>query len=132
MAVNSNHFQWICNELIEYVLSTANLSTRTRIFGEIVDDTFHFSLSTDRGNAANPSIVEMTKSIQLNSSTYEERELKIGLKIVKKLVNNYDGVFLLSSANEEEIAVYLTLPLVPERLPLTVLQSKAPTISTRN
>jgi two-component system, sensor histidine kinase and response regulator len=132
LAVSPNHFQWICNELIEYVLSTVNSSTRTRIFGEIVDDTFHFSLSTYQGKASNPSIVEMTKSIQLNSSTYEERELKIGLKIVKKLVNSYDGIFLLSSANEEEIAVYLTLPLVPERLTMTVLQPKTSTNSTRN
>jgi two-component system, sensor histidine kinase and response regulator len=132
LAVNANHFQWICNELIEYVLGTADPSSRTRIFGEIVDDTFHFSLSTYQGTASNSSMIEMTKSIQLNPSTYEERELKIGLKIVKKLVNNYDGIFLLSSANEEEITVYLTLPLVPERLPLTVLQSKMPTISTRN
>lgn len=132
LAVNPNHFQWICNELIEYVLSTVNPSTRTRIFGEIVDDTFHFSLSTYQGNISNPSIVEMTKTIQLDGSTYEERELKIGLKIVKKLVNNYDGVFLLSSANQEEITVYLTLPLVPERLPMTVLQPKASMISTRN
>lgn len=132
LAVNINHFQWICNELIEYVLGTAHPSNRTRIFGEIVDDTFHFSLSTYQGSASNPSIIEMTKSIQLNPSTYEERELKIGLKIVKKLVNNYDGIFLLSSPNEDEITVYLTLPLVPERLPMTVLQSKMPTISTRN
>jgi two-component system, sensor histidine kinase and response regulator len=132
LAVNPSHFQWICNELIEYVLSTAHPNSRTRIFGEIVDDTFHFSLSTYQGTDSNASIVEMTKSIQLNPSTYEERELKIGLKIVKKLVNNYDGIFLLSSANEEEIIVYLTLPLVPERLPMTVLQSKMPTISTSN
>jgi two-component system, sensor histidine kinase and response regulator len=132
LAVSPNHFQWICNELIEYVLSTVDSSTRTRVFGEIVDDTFHFSLSTYQGNASNPSIVEMTKSIQLNSSTYEERELKIGLKIVKKLVNSYDGIFLLSSANEEEIAVYLTLPLVPERLTMTVLQPKTSANSTRN
>ncbi len=132
LAVNPSHFQWICNELIEYVLSTANPSTRTRIFGEIVDDTFHFSLSTYPENISNHSIVEMTKSIQLNSSTYEERELKIGLKIVKKLVNNYDGVFLLSSSDEEETTVYLTLPLVPERLPISGSQLKIPTISTRN
>jgi two-component system, sensor histidine kinase and response regulator len=119
LAVNTNHFQWICNELIEYVFGKIEPHTRTRIYGEIIDDMFHFSLTNDLRDGADPSIVEMTKSIQLNSSTYEERELKIGLKIVKKLVNNYDGVFLLSSPNEAEISVYLTLPLVPARLPMT-------------
>jgi two-component system, sensor histidine kinase and response regulator len=132
LAVKIDHFRWICNELIEYVLSNASSNIRTRIFGEIIDDTFHLSLSTYQGNESNPSIAEMTKSIQLNPSTYEERELKIGLKIVKKLVNNYDGVFLLSSANEDETTVYLTLPLVPERLPIMGSQLKTSTISTHN
>jgi two-component system, sensor histidine kinase and response regulator len=132
LAVNTNHFQWICNELIEYVLLNADSSLRIRIFGEIIDDAFHFSLSTYQGNVSNSSMLEMTKSIQLNPSTYEERELKIGLKIVKKLVNNYDGVFLLSSEDEENTTVYLTLPLVSERLPLNAPPLKTSAISTHN
>ncbi len=129
LAVNTNHFQWVCNELLEYVLSTANPNSRTRIYGEVIDDVFHFSLSNYLRDGADISMIQMTKSIQVNSSTYEERELKIGLKIVKKLVNNYDGVFLLSSPDEEETTVYLTLPLVPERLPIAGSQLKAPMTS---
>lgn len=129
LAVNTTHFEWICDELIEYVISNINTRTRTRIFGEVVDDMFHFSLTNYQGDVKSPSMIEMTKSIQLNSSTYEERELKIGLKIVKKLVNNYDGVFLMSGPNESETAVYLTLPLVPQQLPRMVSVLKTPTIS---
>jgi two-component system, sensor histidine kinase and response regulator len=132
LAVNTTHFQWICDELIEYVISNISPRTRTRIFGEVIDDMFHFSLTNYQRDCEKPSMVEMTKSIQLNSSTYEERELKIGLKIVKKLVNNYDGVFLLSGPNEAETAVYLTLPLVPERLPMMGSLLKTPTIATQN
>jgi two-component system, sensor histidine kinase and response regulator len=132
LAVNTTHFQWICDELIEYVISNVNPRTRTRIFGEIIDDMFHFSLTNYQRDVEKPSMIEMTKSIQLNSSTYEERELKIGLKIVKKLVNNYDGVFLLSGPNEAETAVYLTLPLVPARLPMMGSLLKTPTIATQN
>jgi two-component system, sensor histidine kinase and response regulator len=126
LAVNIDHFQWICNELIEYVTGNANPNSRTRIYGEIIDDVFHFSLSNYQRERADISMIQMTKSIQLNSSTYEERELKIGLKIVKKLVNNYDGIFLLSSPDEDETTVYLTLPLVPERLPIIGSQLKKP------
>ena len=129
LAVNTTHFQWVCNELIEYVLGNTKADSRSRIYGEIIDDVFHFSLSNYQRDEADISIIEMTKSIQLNSSTYEERELQIGLKIVKKLVNNYDGVFLLSSPDEAETTVYLTLPLVPERLPMTELLLKTPTVS---
>jgi two-component system, sensor histidine kinase and response regulator len=129
LAVNTNHFQWVCNELIEYVLSNANPNSRTRIYGEVIDDVFHFSLSNYLRDSADISMIQMTKSIQVNSSTYEERELQIGLKIVKKLVNNYDGVFLLSSPDEEETTVYLTLPLVPERLPIAGSLLKTPALS---
>ncbi|WP_310424689.1 response regulator [Chamaesiphon sp. VAR_48_metabat_135_sub] len=133
LAVAADHFQWVCNELIEYIIiGKIEPHTRMRIFGEIIDDMFHLSLTNYQQDRDNPSIVEMTKSIQLNSSTYEERELKIGLKIVKKLVNNYDGVFLLSSPNEAETTVYLTLPLVPERLPMTGSLLKTPTVFVQN
>jgi two-component system, sensor histidine kinase and response regulator len=132
LAVNTTHFQWICDELTEYLISNVNPHTRTRIFGEVIDDMFHFSLTNYQRDIEKPSMIEMTKSVQLNSSTYEERELKIGLKIVKKLVNNYDGVFLLSGPNEAETSVYLTLPLVPERLPMTGSLLKTPTIAVKS
>ncbi len=132
LAVDHHHFQWICNELIEYVIGNAKPDIRIRVYGEIIDDIFHFSLSTYPQDGSNSSIAEMTKSVQMSSSTYEERELKIGLKIVKKLVNNYDGIFLLSSSDEDETTVYLTLPLVPERLPISGSQLKIPTISAHN
>ncbi len=132
LAVNNDHFQWICNELIEYVIGSMKPNSRTRIYGEVIDDIFHFSISNYLREGAEISAIQMTKSIQLNSSTYEERELQIGLKIVKKLVNNYDGIFLLSSPDEEETTVYLTLPLVPERLPIAGSQLKTPTRATQN
>jgi two-component system, sensor histidine kinase and response regulator len=129
LAVNIDHFRWVCNELIEYVMGKVNPNSRMRIYGEVIDDVFHFSLSNYLRDGSEISMIQMTKSIQLNPSTYEERELKIGLKIVKKLVNNYDGIFLLSSPDEEETTVYLTLPLVPARLPMAGSQLKAPRIA---
>jgi two-component system, sensor histidine kinase and response regulator len=132
LAVNNKHFQWMCTELIEYIIGDIKNIKRTRIHGEVIDDIFHFSLSNYQNDAADISMVEMTKSIQLNPSTYEERELQIGLKIVKKLVNSYDGVFLLSSPDANETTVYVTLPLVPERLPMTGSQLRTPTLSTQN
>ncbi len=132
LAIDSNHFQWICNESIEHILQKASSSVLTRISGETVGDTFHLSLSTSYKSGSNSSITEMTKPIQMDLSAGKEQELEIGLKIVKKLVNNYDGTFLLSNANEEETTVYLILPLVPDRLPLKESELKTSTISTYN
>jgi signal transduction histidine kinase len=54
------------------------------------------------------------------------------LKIAKKIVSNYDGVFLISNPDTDETTVYLTLPLVPEHLPLVGFQLNTPTMSTHN
>lgn len=132
LAIDSDHFQWICNESIEHILQKASPSVSTRIFGETVGDTFHLSLSTSYRSESNSSITKTTKPIQMDLSAGKEQELEIGLKIVKKLVNNYDGTFLLSNDNEEETTVYLILPLVPNRLPLKESQSKTSVISTYN
>jgi len=50
----------------------------------------------------------------------EERELELGLKIVKKIVNIYDGIFSISTGtagsdpleNCQNTTVYITLPLI--------------------
>jgi two-component system, sensor histidine kinase and response regulator len=129
LAVSLDRFQWICDELIEHIFDNDRPHTYTRIYGEVIDDIFHLSLSNSPKNNLDRSAVGISNSIQLTSSTYEERELKIGLKIAKKIVNNYDGIFLLSSDEEEETTVYLTLPLVPGRLPSTESQLKESVIS---
>ncbi|WP_310419523.1 response regulator [Chamaesiphon sp. OTE_8_metabat_110] len=122
LAVSSEHFQWIVDELFDRIFSNSATYLSLKINGENIDNAFHLSISSCRSLAqGNDLDVEMSKLLQFNPAGTEEEELAIGLKVVKKIVELYDGLFLMSSSSsdgllvegQDEITVYLTLPLAP-------------------
>ncbi|WP_310485376.1 response regulator [Chamaesiphon sp. VAR_48_metabat_403] len=114
LAVNSEHFNWIATELIECI----SVDSHVKIHGEVMDNSFHISLSIHTNKAANSMDLdlEMSRLIEFNSSDDEDKELEIGLKIVKKIVEIYDGIFLMSGSVGESATFYLTLPLATNSL----------------
>jgi two-component system, sensor histidine kinase and response regulator len=125
LAVKPEHFEWIIAELVECI----SVDARVKIHGEIMDNAFHISLSIHTSNAANPMDLdlEMSRLIEFNSSDDEGKELEIGLKIVKKIVEIYDGIFLMSGSVGESATFYLTLPLVIDSLSKIDAYSAIPT-----
>ena len=120
LAVNPEHFQWIVDELFDRIFSNSTANLGLKINGENIDNAFHLSISSCRSSGQGTDLdAEMSKLLQFNPAGIEEEELAIGLKIVKKIVEIYDGIFLMSSSSsdgssvesQEEITVYLTLPL---------------------
>ena len=121
IAVSPTHFQWILDELLEHILTNVQSDSHLKIHGENMDNAFHLSISSHRMKRRNTTLdSEMSKLIQFDSSEVQAQELEIGLKIVKKIVEIYDGIFLMSSivdnkalveSQDDEITVYLTLPL---------------------
>jgi two-component system, sensor histidine kinase and response regulator len=132
LAVNTDLAEWIFNELLDYLFAHSQANICLKIHGQIIDNAFHFSLSKRQENDPNSANSEISSLIQFNSSSDENPELEIGLKIVKKIVEIYDGIFLISSVDQDEIAIYLTLPLVPDRLPTKGSHSETSTISSQN
>ncbi len=123
LAVSPTHFQWVFDELLDHILTNSQPDAHLKIHGENMDNTFHLSMSIQGAKRQNMSLdSEMSKLIQFNSPESESQELAIGLKIVKKIVEIYDGIFLISGAlggeasveSQDEITVYLTLPLATE------------------
>jgi two-component system, sensor histidine kinase and response regulator len=143
LAVSSNHLQWIIDELLDYICDDFQSNVHLNIHGEVMDGAFHLSLSSCQEKTTNRSDLdsEMSKLIQFNSIEDENQEVEIGLKIVKKLVEIYDGVFLMSNVagglvpsgakvdavveSQDEITVYLTLPLALESLSVSGSPSSA-------
>jgi two-component system, sensor histidine kinase and response regulator len=132
LAVSISHFQWICNEIIDYIFENCQAVICLKINGEIIDNMFHFSLSSHQNKTASTLTSEILKSIQFDSLEDEDRELEIGLKIVKKIVEIYNGIFLVSNISQDERTVYLTLPLLPDELSVNQLRSTIPKMSTQN
>ena len=117
LAVNVDLAEWIFNELLDYVFDLDRANIFLKIHGQVIDDAFHLSLSSLQLNHQTGSSSEISNFIQFNTPTDENPELAIGLKIVKKIVEIYDGIFLMSSGDRDEVTFYLTLPLVPDSLP---------------
>jgi two-component system, sensor histidine kinase and response regulator len=119
LAVSPTHLQWIFDELLEHILANAQSGSHLKIHGENIDKAFHLSISSHGIKHQNTTLdSEMSRLVQFNSSEPQEPELEVGLKIVKKIVEIYDGVFLTSSnsdgtsvESQDDITVYLTLPL---------------------
>jgi two-component system, sensor histidine kinase and response regulator len=124
LAVNVDLAEWIFNELLEHVFDYCDANIGWKIHGETIDNIFHLSLSSFQDNRSKASTSGISNLIQFNSAADENPELAIGLKIVKKIVEIYDGIFLMSGAEQNETTFYLTLPLAStsylSAIPLTV------------
>jgi two-component system, sensor histidine kinase and response regulator len=124
LAVNVDLAEWIFNELLEHVFDYCDANIGWKIHGETIDNIFHLSLSSLQDNRSKVSNSGISNLIQFNSAADENPELAIGLKIVKKIVEIYDGIFLMSGAEQNETTFYLTLPLAStsylSAIPLTV------------
>jgi two-component system, sensor histidine kinase and response regulator len=119
LAVNVDLAEWLFTELLDYLLDCDRANTYLKINGQMIDDAFHFTLSSFKENNPIVSTSEISNLIQFNTTPDENSELPIGLKIVKKIVEIYDGVFLISGIDRDEISIYVNLPLATEIESLT-------------
>ncbi len=129
LAVSLDRTECIFNELLDHVFDNCQANLHLTIYGQTIDNIFHLSISNCQENTIGSSTSEISKLIQFNPSEDEDRELPIGLKIVKKMIEIYDGIFLISSSSQEEISIYVTLPLAADRISVPESQ---PVVSTRS
>ena len=132
LAVNDDLAEWILNELLDYVFARHSDNVALKIQGKTIDNAFHLSLSQHPDHGDRKSDRTMTELIQFNSSADDNSELEIGLKIVKKIVEIYDGIFLMSGVDRAGTEIYVTLPLAVETAAINGLQFGLPTISKQN
>ncbi len=115
LAVNVDLAEWLLTELLDYLFDRSELTSYLKICGGVEDQGFHLSLSSFPADQIPPA--ELLGLIQFNATPDQSPELPIGLKIVKKIVDIYDGVFLTSGIDRADISIYLSLPFVATKLP---------------
>jgi two-component system, sensor histidine kinase and response regulator len=93
IAVTEQHCEWIVKELLDNTFKSSESGLPVKICGRVIDQIYHLWVS-DRP-----------------TEIIESQELVIGLKIVKKIVDIYDGIFVRTTINEDRM-VHITLPLV--------------------
>ncbi len=117
IAVNPDLAEWVFNEALDYLFSNYRANTYLKINGQVIDNSFHLSLANCQGNPAD-NYKDMSTFIKFNSAEEESQDLEIGLKIIKKIVEIYDGIFLMSGIDKNDVSIYLTLPLVSAATPM--------------
>jgi two-component system, sensor histidine kinase and response regulator len=120
IAVAPEHWQYIINELMDNTLNMSRPEIPIHVHGRIIDDLFHFWIDDRELTAGIDSTTTLLELIQFDPGLNECLELEIGLKIAKKIVEIYDGLFLIGNTNREYTTIYITLPLAAtiERSPL--------------
>lgn len=109
VAVTPEHMQYLINELLDPILTGAN-SQSIYIYGREIDRAFHFWIENFATDSAVSNDARLSELISLDSRFNRLPELNMRLKIVKKIVEIYDGLFLKVNV-EEKSTVYVVLPL---------------------
>jgi two-component system, sensor histidine kinase and response regulator len=111
IAVAPDHLQYIINELMENTLNMSKPEVPIYIHGRVVDRVFHFWIDDCeiRTSLSRDSI--LSELIEFDPAFNEQEELEMGLKISKRIVEIYDGLFLIANTNREYTTIYITLPL---------------------
>ncbi len=104
IAVTGQHCEWIIKELLDEACQSTDTDSIVNIHGKAIDRSFHLEIS----HRSSHELVNIP-----------DQELTLSFKIVKKIVDIYDGVFSLSTAidldapteNSYRQTVKISLPL---------------------
>jgi two-component system, sensor histidine kinase and response regulator len=112
LAITSSHLQYIIIELLDYVLRSSKSEMFINIYGRTMDGVFHFYIDNLQVNSTKDLSDKLSELIQFDSGLdVKSQDLGIGLKIVKKIIEIYDGLFLMANTSRDESTIYVTLPL---------------------
>jgi two-component system, sensor histidine kinase and response regulator len=109
IAVTPQHLQYIVTEVFDCAVNV--IQSEIHIHGRAIDNAFHFWIDSCQTNLAGDSNSKLSELIQFNSGSGDDRELSLSLKIVKKIVEIYDGLFLIANNDRDNSTIYVILPL---------------------
>jgi two-component system, sensor histidine kinase and response regulator len=119
LAVSQEHFQLILDEVLDFISQKTQPFTFLSIRSYKIENTCNimfYNRQKGDDDRADLPVLEIDNYFPLDSRNDNIEKLEIGLKLVKKIIEMYNGVFLISSFDAEETTVYLTLPLAVDSL----------------
>ena len=111
VAILDQHFIKICNEIIDNNVKFSDIGTKI-IIDTYIYDNYYCIEFTDHGRGLSAEqINNLDTFIQFDRRKYEQQGAGIGLAIVKKLVEIYDGVLQIESKINSFTKIIIKLPL---------------------
>ncbi len=103
VAATAKHCELVVKELLDNAFKFSEPGVPINIYGRSIEQSFHLWIRDGRSD------YPIDRPIDRDADA--ERELGLGLKVVKKVVDIYDGGFSVDTNNDNETTVYITLPL---------------------
>jgi two-component system, sensor histidine kinase and response regulator len=118
LQVSDDRLQWLVDELLDNAFKFSPEDTTVEVRGQLIDNTFHLWV-IDQGSGLSEDSMDRSGDLS-ELSDYKQCQpneaesgigVGLGLKIVKKIVESYAGLFLVSSIYQHQTTVHITLPL---------------------
>ncbi len=103
VAATDKHCELIVKELLDNAFKFSEPGVPIEIYGRAIDRSFHLWIRDGRSDYPIDRPIDRANA--------DDRELGLGLKVVKKIVDIYDGGFSVDTNDDNETTVYITLPL---------------------
>ena len=103
VAVTDKHCELVVKELLDNAFKFSEPGVPITIYGRSIDRSFHMWMRDGRSDYPIDRVIDRAVS--------EDRELGLGLKVVKKIVDIYDGDFSVDTNEHNQTTVHITLPL---------------------
>jgi two-component system, sensor histidine kinase and response regulator len=111
LQVAPDRLQWLVDELIDNAFKFSPANTAVEVRGQAIDNMFHLWIN-DQGTGLSDDYLDRSGDFSnIEGPIDDERGVGLGLKIVKKIVESYAGLFLVSSIYQHQTTVHITLPL---------------------
>jgi two-component system, sensor histidine kinase and response regulator len=111
LQVATDRLQWLVDELIDNAFKFSPNNTTVEVRGQVINNMFHLWVN-DHGSGLSDNNLERSGDLNFKEAPIDdERGVGLGLKIVRKIVESYAGLFVVSSIDQHQTTVHITLPL---------------------
>lgn len=112
ISMNEKDFLSMLNELVENACKFSKVGTSIKVASCTKDYKLYLSISDQGWGMTEEQINKIGAFVQFDRRHYEQQGIGLGLKIVKKIVEIYQGKFSISSVYGQGTTVNIELPLV--------------------
>jgi DNA-binding response OmpR family regulator/anti-sigma regulatory factor (Ser/Thr protein kinase) len=110
-AVTHHDMQIMISELLENAFKFSKPNTQVKLTSDIVNNKFHLAIADHGLGMTADQISKIGAFVQFERKLHEQQGAGLGLKIVTKIVENYEGNFSISSTYNQGTTINIELPV---------------------